>query len=96
MTAVGVNGEDGLLGATGDVQQVATLGTPRCQRVIDSLGDPLGIGGELLHTSQQLPSPGEVRRIQSAMLVTELLGHPVVVVEHVGPHVGTDRSRLDE
>ena len=33
---------------------------------------------------------------QSAMLVTELFGHMVVVVEHVSPHIGTDRPWLDE
>jgi hypothetical protein len=64
--------------------------------VIDGLRDLLGIGSKFLQTSHQLATPSEVRRIQSAMLVAELFGHMVVVVERVSPHVGTDRPWLDE
>ena len=56
--------DDGFLGATDDIEQVATFRTPRCQCVIDGLRDPLGIGSKFLQTSQQLPTPSEVRRIQ--------------------------------
>jgi hypothetical protein len=64
--------------------------------MIDRLNDLLGIGGQLLDASQQLAVPGKVRCVQLAMLLGQLLGHPVVLVEHVPPHIGTDRPGLDE
>ena len=46
----GRDGDDCFLGSTCEIQQVATFRAPRCQRVIDGLGDPLGVGCKLLHT----------------------------------------------
>jgi hypothetical protein len=37
-----------------------------------------------------------VRRIQSAVLVAELISHPVMLVDHFGPEIGADRSGLDQ
>ena len=88
--------DDGLLGAADGIEQVATLRAPRCQCVIDGLRDPPGVGSKFLQPSQQLPTPSQVRGIQSAMLVAEMSGHLVVVVERVGPHIGPDRPRLDQ
>ena len=59
--------------------------------MIHSLRDPLGIGSKFLQASRRLSTPSEVRRIQSAVLITELFVPMVVVVDRDSPHIGQER-----
>ena len=67
------DGDEGLLGAADGIEYVATFGSPRCQCVVDGLGDLLGIGGKLLQTAQQLSRlPARCDAYSRAVLVGQL------------------------